>query len=78
MRRRVLLLSVLLVVLAWTVLGCAFDPSEQVLPGTGIRGGAYELRIEFDSVLSLPAGAQVRSGGCGWVRCARWNSVTTW
>lgn len=61
--RRVLPLSVVLIVLACTVLGCAFDPSEQVLPGTGARGGTYELRLEFDSVLSLPAGAQVRSGG---------------
>lgn len=43
--------------------GCGFDPGDHVLPGTGVGGPTYRLRLAFDSVLSLPAGAQVRSEG---------------
>lgn len=43
--------------------GCSFDPADHALPGTGVRGPTYRLLLEFESLLSLPAGAQVRSGG---------------
>ena len=43
--------------------GCSFDPSDHALPGTGVRGPTYGLDLEFTSLLSLPAGADVRSGG---------------
>jgi virulence factor Mce-like protein len=43
--------------------GCGFDPSDYTMPGTGVSGPTYRLNVEFESVLSLPAGAAVRSGG---------------
>lgn len=43
--------------------GCGFDPSDHALPGAGVRGPTYRLNLEFESLLSLPAGADVRSGG---------------
>lgn len=43
--------------------GCGFDPSDHTLPGTGVRGERYRIVVEFDSLLSLPAGARVRSNG---------------
>ncbi|WP_245546030.1 MlaD family protein [Nocardia higoensis] len=43
--------------------GCGFDPSDHALPGAGVRGPTYRLHLEFESLLSLPAGADVRSGG---------------
>lgn len=43
--------------------GCSFDPSDHTLPGAGVRGPTYRLNLEFESLLSLPAGADVRSGG---------------
>jgi virulence factor Mce-like protein len=43
--------------------GCSFDPSDHALPGSGVRGPTYQLDLEFASLLSLPAGADVRSGG---------------
>lgn len=49
--------------LALAVPGCAFDPADHTLPGTGVRGAHYGLAVEFESLLSLPAGARVRSDG---------------
>ena len=43
--------------------GCSFNPSNHTLPGSGVRGDTYQLNLEFASLLSLPAGADVRSGG---------------
>lgn len=43
--------------------GCSFDPSDHALPSAGVRGPTYRLDLEFASLLSLPAGADVRSGG---------------
>lgn len=56
-------LLAVLALAATAVLGCGFDPSDHAVPGTGVRGDTYRLYLEFDSVLSLPAGAQVRSEG---------------
>ena len=46
-----------------TLCGCSFDPSDHALPGSGVRGPTYRLNLEFESLLSLPAGADVRSEG---------------
>jgi virulence factor Mce-like protein len=43
--------------------GCGFDPSDHALPGAGVHGPTYRLNLEFTSLLSLPAGADVRRGG---------------
>ncbi|MET7769492.1 MlaD family protein [Nocardia sp. NPDC005366] len=43
--------------------GCGFNPSNYAMPGTGVHGPTYRLDVEFESLLSLPAGADVRSGG---------------
>lgn len=43
--------------------GCSFNPSNYVMPGTGVGGPTYRLDLEFSSLLSLPAGAEVRSNG---------------
>ncbi|MGK8506752.1 MlaD family protein [Nocardia asiatica] len=60
-RRQLLLVSLTLALLAPG--GCGFDPSDQALPGTGVDGPTYRLAVEFESLLSLPAGAEVRSNG---------------
>lgn len=43
--------------------GCSFNPSDHAMPGTGVGGPTYRLNLEFTSLLSLPAGAEVRSNG---------------
>jgi phospholipid/cholesterol/gamma-HCH transport system substrate-binding protein len=57
--RHLLLATVILTLLA----GCGFDPSDHALPGTGVDGPTYGLAVEFESLLSLPSGARVRSNG---------------
>ncbi|MGK8522611.1 MlaD family protein [Nocardia asteroides] len=59
-RRGLLLVGIVVVLLAP---GCGFDPSDHTLPGTGVDGPTYRLAVEFESLLSLPAGARVRSNG---------------
>ncbi|MGW0248367.1 MlaD family protein [Nocardia goodfellowii] len=56
-------LAATLVTAAITAGGCGFDPSDHAMPGTGVGGPTYRLDVEFESVLSLPAGAEVRSRG---------------
>ncbi|MET9285043.1 MlaD family protein [Nocardia beijingensis] len=58
---RLLFASIVTVLL--TACGCGFDPSDHGLPGTGVDGPTYGLAVEFESVLSLPAGARVSSNG---------------
>ncbi|WP_245717172.1 MlaD family protein [Nocardia jejuensis] len=43
--------------------GCAFRPSEIVVPGSGVSGPTYHLTIEFADVLNLPPGAKVFADG---------------
>ncbi|BDT90928.1 hypothetical protein IFM12275_09040 [Nocardia sputorum] len=57
--RRLLHAGITVILLA----GCGFDPSDHALPGTGVDGPTYRLAVEFETVLSLPAGARVRSNG---------------
>ncbi|MBB5912669.1 virulence factor Mce-like protein [Nocardia transvalensis] len=42
---------------------CAFDPSSLPLPGAGVSGPTYHIRIEFSDVLNLPARAKVVANG---------------
>lgn len=42
---------------------CGFNPGEYPMPGTGVGGPTYRLNVQFSSLLSLPAGAEVRSNG---------------
>ncbi|MGW0005127.1 MlaD family protein [Nocardia grenadensis] len=50
-------------VAALGVSGCAFDPSDILVPGATVAGDSYRLRIEFTNVLNLPARAKVIAGG---------------
>ncbi|WP_410876213.1 MlaD family protein [Nocardia sp. A7] len=59
MRRAVLL--ALAVLLAAT--GCGFQPADLPVPGAGVDGPTYPLRIEFADVLNLPQGAKVIAAG---------------
>ncbi|MFD5177997.1 MlaD family protein [Nocardia sp. NPDC058379] len=53
--------------------GCGFQPADLPVPGTGVGGPAYHLRIEFADVLNLPQGAEVIAAG---VRVGRLTGVT--
>ncbi|MFZ2173122.1 MAG: MlaD family protein, partial [Rhodococcus sp. (in: high G+C Gram-positive bacteria)] len=57
------LLGILLAATMILLCGCGFNPSNYSMPGAGVQGPTYRLNLEFDSLLSLPAGAEVRSGG---------------
>ena len=59
-RAFVTLLSAL--VLALTS-ACSLDPTDLPVPGSYVAGDAYRIKIEFSSVLNLPAKAKVDSGG---------------
>ncbi len=43
--------------------GCGVDPADLPLPGTAVSSANYALRIEFTSVLNLPAKAKVLVDG---------------
>ncbi|MBF6278375.1 mammalian cell entry protein [Nocardia sp. 852002-20019_SCH5090214] len=45
------------------VSGCGFDPSAVSVPGSGIAGPKYGLRIEFANTLNLPSRAKVTVNG---------------
>jgi virulence factor Mce-like protein len=54
----------LLAIFALTsVSGCSLDPTRLPVPGSYVAGDKYALKIEFSSVLNLPARAKVDSGG---------------
>ncbi|WP_194815237.1 MlaD family protein [Nocardia sp. XZ_19_385] len=57
-RLRIILLGVLLV-----LAGCGFDPTDIPIRGTYVEGEKYSIRIEFASVLNLPAKAKVVADG---------------
>ncbi|MFD4429060.1 MlaD family protein [Nocardia sp. NPDC058497] len=50
-------------VVALSATGCAFDPASVPVPGTGIDGTTYPVRIEFANALNLPARAKVMADG---------------
>lgn len=65
-----------LLLAAGTVLalaGCSFRPAELPVPGAGVDGPTYPLRIEFGNVLNLPTGAKVIADG---VRIGELTGVT--
>ncbi|GAB2443287.1 MlaD family protein [Nocardia tengchongensis] len=66
---RALLISA--VVLA--VGGCDLQPADLPVPGSGVGGPTYHLRIEFTNVLNLPQGAKVIADG---VRVGQLTGVT--
>ncbi|WP_433662074.1 MlaD family protein [Nocardia sp. CA-128927] len=43
--------------------GCAFDPSSVPLPGSEVSGATYDIRIQFENVLNLPARAKIMANG---------------
>ncbi|MFC8047491.1 MlaD family protein [Nocardia sp. NPDC057353] len=53
--------------------GCAFRPAELPVPGAGVDGPTYPLRVEFGNVLNLPQGAKVIADG---VRIGELTGVT--
>ncbi|MGW5922364.1 MlaD family protein [Nocardia fluminea] len=69
MRRATLILFAVL--LAAT--GCGFQPADLPVPGSGVDGPTYPLRIEFADVLNLPQGAKVIAAG---VRVGTLTGVT--
>ncbi|GEM30287.1 hypothetical protein NN3_12940 [Nocardia neocaledoniensis NBRC 108232] len=60
-RRRALAAVAAAVALVAT--GCAFDPATVPVPGTGVDGATYPVRIEFANALNLPARAKVMADG---------------
>ncbi|WP_433560313.1 MlaD family protein [Nocardia sp. CA-151230] len=53
--------------------GCGFQPADLPVPGAGVGGPTYTLRIEFANVLNLPQGAKVIADG---VRVGQLTRVT--
>ncbi|MCC3317822.1 MULTISPECIES: MlaD family protein [Nocardia] len=51
------------VALVGIVSGCGFDPATVPVPGTGISGERYRIRIEFANTLNLPSRATVTVDG---------------
>ncbi|WP_280277043.1 MlaD family protein [Nocardia wallacei] len=53
--------------------GCDVQPADVPVPGVGVDGPTYRLRIEFADVLNLPQGAKVIADG---VRVGQLRGVT--
>jgi hypothetical protein len=49
--------------LAVSATACGFQPADIPVPGTGVGGPTYHLRIQFADVLNLPQGAKVIADG---------------
>jgi phospholipid/cholesterol/gamma-HCH transport system substrate-binding protein len=58
---------------ALTAAGCDLQPADIPVPGTGVGGPTYHLRIQFADVLNLPQGAKVIADG---VRVGQLTGVT--
>lgn len=59
--------------LAVSATGCSFQPADIPVPGAGVDGPTYRLRIEFADVLNLQQGAKVIADG---VRIGQLTDVT--
>ncbi|MFD4405455.1 MlaD family protein [Nocardia sp. NPDC058499] len=59
--------------LAISATACGFQPADIPVPGTGVGGPTYHLRIEFADVLNLQQGAKVIADG---VRVGQLTDVT--
>ena len=63
-RRSIRMLCALLAALALSLTaGCSLDPTRLPVPGAYLPSHPYNVRIEFASVLNLPARAKVDAGG---------------
>ncbi|WP_024800137.1 MlaD family protein [Nocardia sp. BMG51109] len=51
------------VTIAVAAAGCGFQAADVTVPGTGVDGPTYHLRIQFADVLNLPQGAKVIADG---------------
>ncbi|MBF6171898.1 MlaD family protein [Nocardia blacklockiae] len=71
--QRVLARALLALALVLTAAGCDFQPADVPVPGVGVDGPTYRLRIEFANVLNLPQGAKVIADG---VRVGQLGKVT--
>ncbi|RUP04661.1 MAG: MCE family protein [Mycobacterium sp.] len=56
-------LAALSLALACLLSGCSLDPARLPVPGAYVPAGKYTVKIEFSSVLNLPARAKVDLGG---------------
>lgn len=61
--RRTQFVTAAAVALVCLVPGCGFDPAAIPVPGTGISGDRYSIRIEFANTLNLPSQARVTVDG---------------
>ncbi|MQY17081.1 MlaD family protein [Nocardia macrotermitis] len=71
--RRIAAHALLAATLAVACGACDFQPADIPVPGTGVDGPTYHLRIEFADVLNLPQGAKVIADG---VRVGQLTHVT--
>lgn len=71
--RRIGLAALLAAAVATAAAGCGFQPADIPVPGTGVGGPTYHLRIQFGTVLNLPTGAKVIADG---VRVGELTGVT--
>ncbi|NKY61031.1 MlaD family protein [Nocardia flavorosea] len=52
-----------LVAIALVTGGCAFDPADVPVPGSGVPGPTYRIQVQFTDVLNLPMRAKVFANG---------------
>ncbi|WP_063920752.1 MlaD family protein [Nocardia mikamii] len=71
--RRICACALAAATLAASATACGFQPADIPLPGTGVGGPTYRLRIEFADVLNLPQGAKVIANG---VRIGQLTHIT--
>ncbi len=62
-KRAVLGVAALSLTLGSATAGCSFQPAHIPVPGAGVDGPTYPLRVEFANVLNLPQGAKVIADG---------------
>ncbi|MDR7170116.1 hypothetical protein J2W56_003867 [Nocardia kruczakiae] len=71
--RRICACALLAATLAASATACGFQPADIPVPGTGVGGPTYRLRIQFADVLNLPQGAKVIANG---VRIGQLTHIT--
>lgn len=71
--RRICAHTLVAATLAASAGACGFQPADVPVPGTGVGGPTYHLRIEFADVLNLPQGAKVIADG---VRIGQLTHIT--
>lgn len=71
--RRLAAAALVAATIATSATACGFQPADIPVPGTGVGGPTYHVRIEFADVLNLPQGAKVIADG---VRVGQLTHVT--